>query len=531
LCIIILTFTHQTLGVSININNLQQQQQQQHQQQQQQMSGVPVGGMNLYELSARPWLYSLSQKYQKSITALKDVPDTEWKDIKSWGFDMVFLMGVWQLGKYGLNFDRTNSGLLSHYSQVLPGYTTDDIIGSPYAVTNYTCNSQLGTDSDILALKKKLNAMGLLLMLDYVPNHTAVDSEWATTNPDNYVRAPKGTNPPYPSDKYTSTGIAYGSAGYGDAWQDTLQINIWNPDTRTVRTAEVLHVASLADGIRCDMAYLELNSVFAQSWGDQLNSWGWKQPSTEWWADTIKAVKTQYPNVIFLAEVYSPYEGALQSLGFDYTYDKVLRDKLGGGNLDDIRAWISARSTQYITQSAHYISNHDEQRGPAYFGSWWKSNAAAALLYTLPGMRYYWMWDMEGYSNQLDVHLRREQNESNVSQVEAFYKQLLDITTQPVFRQGTWTNLNIAGSDTAWRLIGYRWAYGNERRLCVINFSDTEGWGNAILADAQPGPNNNDTIPVTELLTNQVYYRSASALRSTGLGVGVNSWYAQIFKY
>lgn len=493
-------------------------------------NAIPVG-MSLYEISARPWLYNLTQKYQKPIVRLLDVPDSEWKDIKGWGFDMIFVMGVWQLGNYGLNFDRTNPDLLAHYPQVLPGCTTADIIGSPYAVTNYTCNAPLGTDSDILALKQKLNALGLLLMLDYVPNHTAVDSSWAISNIEYYVRAPKGTGPPYPSDQYYSAGIAYGSAGYGGAWQDTLQINIWNPETRKVRTAEVMHVASLADGIRCDMAYLLLNSVFSQTWGAQLQSWGWAQPSTEWWSDTISVVKSKYPNVTFLAEVYSPYEGQLQSLGFDYTYDKVLRDKLGGGDLTDIRNWIASLTPQYITQSAHYISNHDEQRGPTYFGSWWRSNAAAALLYTLPGLRYYWMWDMEGFSSQVDIHLRREKSEVSVPDVESFYRSLLSITTQPVFRLGTWVNLNIGGSDSSWRLIGYRWSYGAERRLCVINFSDTEGWANVVLADAQPGPNNNDTIPVTELLTNQVYYRSAASLRSTGLVVGVNSWYAQIFKY
>jgi len=290
-------------------------------------------------------------------------------------------------------------------------------------------------------------------------------------------------------------------------------------------------VASLADGIRCDMAYLLLNSAFSQSWGAQLQSWGWSLPSTEWWSDTISAVKSKFPNTIFLAEVYSPYEGALQSLGFDYTYDKVLRDKLGGGNLDDIRGWIASLAPKYIAQSAHYISNHDEQRGPSYFGSWIRSNSAAALLYTLPGLRYYWMWDMDGFSNQLDVHLRREKAEPNVPAVESFYKSLLLITSQPVFQLGRWVNLNLGGSDSSWRLIGYRWSYGAERRLCVINFSDTEGWANAVLADAQPGPSNNDTITVTELFTNQVYYRSASTLRSTGLVVGVTSWSAQIFKY
>lgn len=29
---------------------------------------VPNGGMSLYELSARPWLYNLTQKYQQPIS-------------------------------------------------------------------------------------------------------------------------------------------------------------------------------------------------------------------------------------------------------------------------------------------------------------------------------------------------------------------------------------------------------------------------------------------------------------------------------
>ena len=43
----------------------------------------------------------------------------------------IWMMGVWHLGEYGLHYDQTNPGLLKQYSQVLPGYTQADIIGSP----------------------------------------------------------------------------------------------------------------------------------------------------------------------------------------------------------------------------------------------------------------------------------------------------------------------------------------------------------------------------------------------------------------
>lgn len=105
---------------------------------------------------------------------------------------MVWMMGVFQLGAYGLKFDRTNPNLVNGYKQLLSDYTEQgslfvftallmspfnsssfiytDVIGSPYAITEYHCNSQLGTDEDLRTFHKKLNSLGLYLMLDFVPN-------------------------------------------------------------------------------------------------------------------------------------------------------------------------------------------------------------------------------------------------------------------------------------------------------------------------------------------------------------------------
>ena len=61
-------------------------------------------------------------------------------------------------------------------------------------------------------------------------------------------------------------------------------------------------------------------------------------------------------------------------------------------------------------------------------------------------------------------------------------------------------------------------------------FSLQQGWGTIVLPDAQ-AHNGNDTIPVTDLMTGEVYFRSSSSLRTSGLNVGVNSWYGSIFQY
>ena len=89
----------------------------------------------LYEISTRPWLYELSNKYNKPITKLRDIPLEEFDYLRDNGVDIVWMMGVWKLGQYGLDFDRKLD-----FSYVLPDITKEDIIGSPYAVVEYTCN-------------------------------------------------------------------------------------------------------------------------------------------------------------------------------------------------------------------------------------------------------------------------------------------------------------------------------------------------------------------------------------------------------
>eukprot|EP00026_Physarum_polycephalum_P008012 Phypoly_transcript_08086.p1 GENE.Phypoly_transcript_08086~~Phypoly_transcript_08086.p1 ORF type:complete len:517 (+),score=51.11 Phypoly_transcript_08086:88-1551(+) len=487
-----------------------------------------MGGLSMYEISIRPWLYSLTQKHGKSITKLSEIPKQEFQEIADLGFDVVWMMGIWQLGSYGPNFDKNNKGLLERLVSESPDFTPDDIIGSPYAVASYTCNPELGTDADILAMRKTLNGLGLLLMLDYVPNHTAVDCPLTTSDKDNFVQAHKGTNPPFDSSRYLPNGVAYGWSGWDESWKDTAQINIWNPKTRALRTKEVLHVASLADGIRCDMAHLMLNSEFERVWSSHVTSWGYTWPATEWWADTITTVKGKFPNTIFLAEVYNPHEFTLQSLGFDFTYDKMLYDKLRGGNLDDIRGWIAGNSPSFASHSAHFVSNHDEERGPMAFGGWERSAAAALLSFTLPGMRFFWMGDFEGFKHKLAVHARRAAKEQVNQESVQFYKKLLSIINTPVFKKGEWKYVVPLGDSP---LIGFHWSLGNERRLCCINYTDQQkGWGTFVLPDAQP-QNGSDLVAVTDLMSGEVFQRSSEEMRTTGLHAGVKAWYASVFQY
>jgi hypothetical protein len=70
------------------------------------------------QLSARPWLYELGKKYGRTFTSLRQIPDAEFFDIAANGYNIVWLMGVWELGPIGLGLDRNNSDAIAHYREM-----------------------------------------------------------------------------------------------------------------------------------------------------------------------------------------------------------------------------------------------------------------------------------------------------------------------------------------------------------------------------------------------------------------------------
>ena len=99
--------------------------------------------------------------------------------------------------------------------------------------------------------------------------------------------------------------------------------------------------------------------------------------------------------------MYGDYVFTLQEDGFDFTYDKELLDRLKTYNLDYVRSWLSGFTMDFFQHSAHFIENHvfaflgnylivkDEDRAVAVFGSTTIADAAAMVVFTVPGMRFH----------------------------------------------------------------------------------------------------------------------------------------------
>ncbi|ELP84845.1 hypothetical protein EIN_284010 [Entamoeba invadens IP1] len=477
----------------------------------------------VYEISTRPWLYELSQKYSRDITTIRQIPLVEFDLLKTKGIDYVWMMGVWQLGNYGLEIDKK-----VNYSYVLPDYTEDDIIGSPYAITQYVCNKEIGIDEDLIWLKTQLHARGLKLMLDFVPNHSACDAPTVSSNPELYVRAKRAAN--YDPKYYLPNGVAHGSDPYFDPWGDTAQWNYFEQKTRDFMKENMMKVASIADGIRCDMAHLDLNEVFYSTWKDEMDAWGYKMPSTEFWADTITAVKKLYPKIVLMAEVYEDYQMAkLKECGFDYYYDKAFLDKVEQ-SVTEVNEYIAQHDIEFFNNAAHFVENHDENRAVYNMKTVKRADAAAALATTLPGLIFFNHGQFDGLENKLDVHLRRSYAEDVSPDAQNFYTVFTNILKNDAFRTKNFEIVpNLAGENPEQFSVWTRTA--TEKFLVVINYSEKEGSLNIPMLNVTP-QEGQTTITFTDLMTNSDPITiTQETLQTTGLGVQSAPYQVKIFKY
>jgi hypothetical protein len=483
----------------------------------------PPPGVRLLEITTRPFLYLLSQRYGYAIETFSAIPTEVFDEWQSQGYEWVWFMGIWQLGPAGLDHDKTDPGLLKSYDQVLPGWTWDDIIGSPYSIVSYTLNTILGTPEQLAYLRDQLHSRGIKLMLDFVPNHSATDAPEISLNLNYYVRAPQGTSDP---NRYMSNGIAYGCGQWCDPWTDVAQFNYMDKDFRASRISVLKYIASVADGARCDMSHLILNDAFWDYWQNELTSWGYTKLPTEFWQDATSAVKADYPDFVFMAESYGDVLQKLQDLGFDYTYDKDPLDRLRDNNVNDFKSLLWSYSDSFRVHLAHFTENHDEPRSVANFkGNAYAADAAAAALLTLPGLRFVNQEQWKGYANKIDVHLRRAYPEDPKDLVVNFYNHLFKVLDTDSLKKGEFSMQTISGSDT---VLTWKWVSGAEHILVCVNFATGQSGGYIPCPDA---PLTGDTIPVLDMIGDVTYNRDPQDMRDHGLFVLLDGYQTQIMKY
>jgi glycosidase len=115
------------------------------------------------------WLYQLSEKYQRNIKRLDQIPDEELDRLAQWGFNGLWLIGLWE---------RSDA---SKRIKQLCG--NPEAVASAYSLKNYSIAQVLGGEEAYQNLRDRAWQRGIRLASDMVPNHMGIDSDWVINSP------------------------------------------------------------------------------------------------------------------------------------------------------------------------------------------------------------------------------------------------------------------------------------------------------------------------------------------------------------
>ncbi len=483
----------------------------------------------IYEINTWVWLRQLSQRHGRAIT-LADVPLAEIDGLAELGFDALWLMGVWQRGTAtrlsALNY-------LDEYRAALPDVTAADVVGSAYAIHAYAVEPRLGGRAGLAAFRRALRRHGIRLILDFVPNHVALDHAWIRQSPQCFIR---GTGRDlveqpaafFPTDTAEGSAvIAHGRDPHFPAWIDTAQLNLFQPAARRALIDTLIDIGEQCDGLRCDMAMLALNAVFADTWAGRAGA----PPTQDFWSEVIPAVRAHHPQLRFFAEAYWDLERELQLQGFDYTYDKRLYDRLLAGDAAAIRAHLAANPA-WLRAGLRFIENHDEARAMETLGPD-RQRPAAVLICTMPGAALLHQGQLSGRRVKLPVHINRAADEPTHPLLQRFYRRLLRAVECRLFRDGRWQLLEAAPvsprDDSHAGLIAYTWQLEEQLALVALNFG--AGWARARLDLSAYSQLVGRQWLLCDALSRSATRHDGAALAESGLLLESPPQGAQIFRF
>ena len=480
---------------------------------------------SLYQINTRVWLTELAQQLGRPAT-LDDVPDAELDRLKETGFDWIWFLSVWQTGRAAQQVSRTNAEWRREFHDTLPDLRDEDIAGSGFAIAEYTVHTDLGGDAALARLRKRLRGRGLKLLLDFVPNHMAVDHPWVEQHPERFVHGNEQDLVRTPQNycrvktRDTSVVLAYGRDPYFPGWPDTLQLDYSNFGTQEAMIGELGKIAGQCDGVRCDMAMLVLPDVFERTWGRR---------APLFWPRATAHVRERAPGFCFMAEVYWDLEWTMQQQGFDYAYDKRLYDRLREGHARPVREHLHA-GLDYQNKLARFMENHDEPRAASTFAPD-VHQAAAVITFLSPGLRFFHQGQLEGRRKRISPHLIRAPQESTDPRLSTFYQRLLDVLRHDVTRNGQWQLLDCVpawdGNPSNDACIACAWRNSKgEFLLVTVNYAPHQSQCYVRLPFAELA---HCQWRLSDLLGDARYDRDGSDLVTRGLYLDVPSWQAAIF--
>lgn len=267
--------------------------------------------------------------------------------------------------------------------------TRKGTLGSYYSIIDYCAiNPEFGTRADFEHFLKAAHKQGFKVILDWVANHTAPDSEW-TKNEGWHYR-----------DSLGNLMVQYD-------WTDISKLNYDNQDMRN-EMLKSMHwwMDSIGiDGFRCDVA---------------------GEVPTDFWNWAMADLHQTHPNMFTLAEDEDKAD-ELTETAFDMYYGWTLHHIMnevaqGKKGVEDLWAYFAKADTTIRPEAIrmNFITNHDENswNGTEQERMGDAVNLFAAFCYIVPGMPMIYTGQISGNHHRL----------------EFFEKDLID--TDEAFAQG-----------------------------------------------------------------------------------------------
>ena len=479
---------------------------------------------HIYEINLMTWLCELSKKEERAF-GLCDIPMRQWETLKGQGMDAVWLMGIWERSPFSEREARNGEALREECKKILEDFQLDDLGGSPYAIRAYRPEHRFGTLDDLAKLRKKLSKIGMGLILDFVPNHTACDHIWISQRPYYYINSipeaastcPEGFF--LPSSAKDPICIAHGRDPYFPPWTDTAQLDYSKRDTHKAMVETLKKIGRYCDGVRCDMAMLVLNEVFRSTWSQFVD----KQETQEFWPYAIQTLKSANEDFSFIAEVYWGMGKRLLEAGFDYVYDKDFYDALSDGDVNRLRRQLSEPVPDQ-ERMLRFLENHDEPRAMEVFGPE-RIRAAMVIHATVPGAKLYHQGQFEGRKLRVPVQLKRAPEEPVNRGICEFCNRLMAEVNRPVYRWGMWLFCAVDGwldNHSCTNLLAWSLQLKQEKRIIVVNFSPVSSQGRIRL------PLNwlhgDCVMRFVDIFKGQKYSYEMKEIRKNGLYVALDAW-------
>ena len=467
-----------------------------------------------------------------SCGKMSDFTNQALKEIKKLGANYIWYTGVIE---HATQTDYRKYNIKPDHPAIVKGKA-----GSPYAIKDYyDVDPDLANDvpermKEFEDLVIRSHHNGLKVLIDFVPNHVARQYH-SDAQPDGIIDL--GANDdtslafsPYNNFYYIPDSQLYAQfdmkAGQADPytekpakatgndrfdpyptindWYETVKLNYGVdyanggskhfdpvPDTWLKMLDILLFWTSKGiDGFRCDMA---------------------EMVPVEFWEWAIPQVKTEHPEILFIAEIYNPaeYKNYLKRGKFDFLYDKVglydtLRNVICGYDSAKAitRSWQSLNGTE--KQMLNFLENHDEQRIASDFFAGDPRKGVpgfmvAACINTNPVMLYFGQefgesgMDNEGFSgcdgrttifDYWSVNtIRRWRNEGTFDgkklskeqkELRDTYHRILSICKEEAISEGLFFDLMYA-NENGWRFNEHKQyaflrKHEKELLLIVVNF-------------------------------------------------------------